>query len=106
MHGRSLLGALVLAATFASVLGTALERGSGACPASPRAESRDSGHIEGPGADRCGSRGGPYRGGHSRAEPRALGVGLEAAPFVALAAAAAVAGRLARPLSARRPRPT
>jgi hypothetical protein len=91
MHRRSLPGALVLAATVAFVLGTALERGSGESPASPRAESRVEGepqtHAEGAEAR--------TEGGHSRSELRALGVDLEAAPFVALAAAASIALALA-----------
>jgi hypothetical protein len=95
MHGRSLLGALVLAATVAFVLGTALERGSGETPASQRAESHGSGHIEG--AARTRAEGGEThtRVGHSGSELRALGVDLEAAPFVALAAAASVGLALA-----------
>jgi hypothetical protein len=101
MHRRSLLGALVLAATVAFVLGTALERGSGESPASrraerpasPRAESR--GRIEG--EAKTHAEGGEARteGGHSRSELRALGVDFEAAPFVALAAAASIALALA-----------
>jgi hypothetical protein len=107
MHGRSLLGALVLAATVAFVVGTALERGSGETPASQRAESQGSGHIEGAAQTRAeGGEAHPQAGrtqaGHSRSELRALGVDFEAAPFVALAAAASIALALA---AWRRPSP-
>lgn len=95
MRGRSLLGALVLAATVAFVVGTALERGSGETPASRRAESRGSGHIEGVAQTRAKGEDAHTQAAHSRSELRALGVDLEAAPFVALAAAASIGLALA-----------
>ena len=87
MHGRPLLGALVLAATIAFVVGVAIERGSGEAHATQRAESHGSGHIEAAAETRA--EGGEAHTGadHGRSELRPL--------------------QLARPLSARRgPRPT
>jgi hypothetical protein len=95
MHGRAVLGALVLAATVAFVLGTALERGSGETTLSQRAESQGPGHIEGTAQSRAEGGEAHARAGHSGSELRALGVDLEAAPFVALAAAASVGLALA-----------
>jgi hypothetical protein len=103
----NLLGALVLAATVAFVVGTVIERGSGESPASQRAESPSADGVERAAQTGAEAEEAHAQAGHGRSELRALGVDLEAAPFVALAAAAAVAGRLASPLSATRgPRAT
>jgi hypothetical protein len=84
---RSLLGALVVAATVAFVVGTALERSSGETRATRSAEA-----AEGPGeghTDGAAERHAEAPG--QRAELRPLGIDVEAAPFVALAAVASLA---------------
>jgi Flp pilus assembly protein TadB len=88
---RSLLGALVVAATVAFVVGTALERSSGetrATRSAEAAEGQGEGHTDGA-AERHAEA-----PGH-RAELRPLGIDVEAAPFVALVAVASLALALA-----------
>jgi hypothetical protein len=84
---RSLLGALVLTVTVALVVGTALERNGGETRPAHTAEAAEDGseaHADGD-ADALGQR----------SELRPLGVDVEAAPFVALAAVASLALALA-----------
>jgi hypothetical protein len=95
MRGRSLLGAVVLAATVAFVVGTALERDGGESPASQRVESEGSSHIEGAAQTRREGEESHTQAGQNGSELRAVGVDLEGAPFVALAAVASIGLALA-----------
>jgi hypothetical protein len=84
---RSLLGALVLAATVAFVVGTALERNGGETRPTHEAEAAE-------GAGEAHADGDAEATG-GRSELRPLGVDVEAAPFVALAAVVSLALALA-----------
>jgi hypothetical protein len=84
---RSLLGALVLAATVTFVVGTALERNGGETRPAHETEAAEGGgeaHADGD-AESTGRR----------SEVRPLGVDVEAGPFVALAAVVSLALALA-----------
>jgi disulfide bond formation protein DsbB len=94
---RSVLVALVLAATAAFVIGVAVERSSGEAnhhDAPPAAASGSEGTSEA-GGETAGEHAnvtseGTTAGGETRAELRPLGIDVEAWPFVALAALASV----------------
>jgi hypothetical protein len=93
MAPRSLLAALVVAATVAFVVGTALERSAGESSAAPAAEAGEA-HGEGAGEAATHAEGeaeSQAASGGERSELRPLGVDLEAAPVVALAAVASLA---------------
>ena len=102
MSARTLLVVLVVAATAAFVVGVAVERNGGEAHAGPAASSEaGEGHAQSGEEAEHASRGTtePSREG----ELRPLGVDIEAAPFVALAAAASLGIALAawlRPASA------
>jgi hypothetical protein len=92
---RSLLGTLVLAATAAFVVGTALERNGG--------ETRSAHEAEAAEDDSEAHADGDAEAPDQRSELRPLSIDVEAAPFVALAAVASIALALAAWL---RPRAT
>jgi hypothetical protein len=83
---RSLLGALVLAATVAFVVGATLERNGGEARPAHEAEAEGGGEAHADGDSESTGR---------RSELRPLGVDVEAAPFVALAAVVSLALALA-----------
>jgi DMSO/TMAO reductase YedYZ heme-binding membrane subunit len=105
MHGRPVLGALVLAATIAFVVGAAIERGSGEAHATQRAKSHGSGHIMVLAAAMLAFAALDVREvAHHIAENRTALAVLAGAVTALHATAAALAGYLARPLSATRGR--
>jgi hypothetical protein len=87
MTSRSLLGALVVAATVGFVAGTTVERNSGESRPAQSSEAAE-GHREGRAERQAEAPGHP-------SDLRPLGVDVEAAPFVALAAIASLGLALA-----------
>jgi hypothetical protein len=107
---RSVLVAVIAVATVAFVIGTAIERNPGESPhaaASEQPRTGEAGHAEG-GAESAEHRaaegaGEPRRNETHSEELKPLGIDIESAPFVALAALASLALALAAWL---RPRAT
>jgi hypothetical protein len=94
---RPLLVGLIVLATIGFVIGTAIERNSGESGHETRAQVRAEG-TEGVSSESAGSESGASKGAASEsarhehhAELKPLGVDIEAAPFVALAAVASLA---------------